>query len=87
MAKHKKISEENSGRVKEVKQQLKKIMTTLYIGTVEIDKVQAKIETIRQEFEPYLNNQIMTLESKEFQNMLDTAILIVKHYKKQIVGV
>lgn len=84
---YKKISEENSGRVKEVKQQLKKIMTTLYIGTVEIDEVETKIKTILKEVESFLNNQIITIDTKELQNMLDTAILIVKHYKKQIVEV
>src|SRR5690554_1998024 len=84
---HKEISEEDSKWVQVLKQQLKEIMTTLYIGTVEIEEVEEKIATIRREFDLYFTNEAMTLGSKEFQNMLDTAILIVKHYKKQIVGI
>ena len=84
---HKEISEEDSKWVQVLKQQLKEIMTTLYIGTVEIEEVEEKVATIRREFDLYFTNEAMTLGSKEFQNMLDTAILIVKHYKKQIVGV
>lgn len=83
---YKEISEEDSQWVQVLKQQLKEIMTTLYIGTVEIEEVEEKIATIRREFDFYFTNEAMTLGSKEFQNMFDTAILIVKHYKKQIVG-
>ncbi len=84
---YKEISENDSEGLKVLKEQLKEIMTTLYIGTVERDEVEEKIMAIRQEYDLYIGNEIITLESKEFQNILDTAVLIVKHFKKQIVEV
>lgn len=71
------VSEENDLRINHLKNELKATLTSLFISDTQPELVKLKLQEIRKKVQ-LLDPKSITLQVKEFENMLEVSSLIVK---------